>query len=111
MFVVLMLMLANAVTEKFPFAFAEFTLSQGPRFASEGEGEWWAATSERMAAIESGAQRLGLFRPQFEIPLFHLDRQAAGFPKPVAMQGFINVIRMRAQGVIGLEDLHPKDRD
>lgn len=104
MIVLLLIAAADGWTERNHPTFAAFTLQQGPRYATTAEGEWWSASRERMESLKLAASQLGYFRPDKEAPCW--EATWLGVPASWSVMGFMNVIRMRAQGVIP-PDGHP----
>lgn len=76
---------------------ALFVIDQGPNYATIAEGEWWSDKRERLISLKIAAARLGWFRPGNETPCWEGNTD---FPASWCAMGFLNVVRMRRQGVI-----------
>jgi hypothetical protein len=76
---------------------AAFVIDQCPNYATIAEGEWWADDRSRLESLKIAASQLGWFRPARERPCWEHNTD---LPLSWCAMGFLNVVRMRRQGVI-----------
>lgn len=102
MMLILLMLMLDRWSASNPYMLATYGFFDPIPMSNERESRWWVEDSRRLNALKAAAMGSGLFFPGLETASFDEPWTVEGMNKREHVEGFINVIRMRRQGIIAL---------